>query len=143
MPLIAEAVRKAGMDSSALDGLAGLISGEISPAEWMSRVRQAERARRDRPPEVRPREESVPQREYAWPVSDPDHGPARMDESKAELDRASRALPRHLRDVYSYAYYRVGNHHDAEDLTEQTFLQAYRHFERAQRDPTAARCARG
>jgi RNA polymerase sigma-70 factor (ECF subfamily) len=38
----------------------------------------------------------------------------------------------HLRDVYSYAYYRCGNHHDAEDLTEQTFLQAYRHFERAQ-----------
>jgi RNA polymerase sigma-70 factor (ECF subfamily) len=33
--------------------------------------------------------------------------------------------------VYSYAFYRVGNHHDAEDLTEQTFLQAYRHFERA------------
>ena len=28
----------------------------------------------------------------------------------------------------------VGNHHDAEDLTEQTFLQAYRHFERAQRE---------
>ncbi|MEX1142704.1 MAG: RNA polymerase sigma factor [Thermoleophilaceae bacterium] len=40
----------------------------------------------------------------------------------------------HLRDVYSYAYYRVGDHHDAEDLTEQTFLQAYRHFERAQRE---------
>ena len=40
----------------------------------------------------------------------------------------------HLRDVYSYAYYRVGNHHDAEDLTEQTFLQAYRHFERARRE---------
>ena len=27
-----------------------------------------------------------------------------------------------------------GNHHDAEDLTEQTFLQAYRHFERALRE---------
>jgi RNA polymerase sigma-70 factor (ECF subfamily) len=40
----------------------------------------------------------------------------------------------HLRDVYSYAYYRVGNHHDAEDLTEQAFLQAYRHFARAQRE---------
>ena len=40
----------------------------------------------------------------------------------------------HLRDVYSYSYYRVGNHHDAEDLTEQTFLQAYRHFARAQRE---------
>jgi RNA polymerase sigma-70 factor (ECF subfamily) len=55
--------------------------------------------------------------------------------SKAELDREFEALYRaHLRDVYSYSYYRVGNHHDAEDLTEQTFLQAYRHFERAQRE---------
>jgi RNA polymerase sigma-70 factor (ECF subfamily) len=55
--------------------------------------------------------------------------------SKAELDRAFEELYRaHLRDVYSYAYYRVGNHHDAEDLTEQAFLQAYRHFERARRE---------
>jgi RNA polymerase sigma-70 factor (ECF subfamily) len=52
---------------------------------------------------------------------------------KAELDRAFSDLYRaHLRDVYSYAYYRIGNHHDAEDLTEHTFLQAYRHFARAQ-----------
>jgi RNA polymerase sigma-70 factor (ECF subfamily) len=51
---------------------------------------------------------------------------------KQELDaRFSELYRAHLRDVYSYAYYRVGNHHDAEDLTEQTFLQAYRHFERA------------
>jgi RNA polymerase sigma-70 factor, ECF subfamily len=49
----------------------------------------------------------------------------KLDEQFTELYRA------HLRDVYSYAYYRVGNHHDAEDLTEQTFLQAYRHFARA------------
>ena len=55
--------------------------------------------------------------------------------AKAELDRAFEDLYRaHLRDVYSYSYYRVGNHHDAEDLTEQTFLQAYRHFERARRE---------
>ena len=27
-------------------GLAALIAGEISPGEWMARVRQAERARR-------------------------------------------------------------------------------------------------
>jgi RNA polymerase sigma-70 factor (ECF subfamily) len=54
---------------------------------------------------------------------------------KQQLDRDFTELYReHLRDVYSYAYYRVGNHHDAEDLTEQTFLQAYRHFERAQRE---------
>ncbi|MEA2397734.1 MAG: hypothetical protein QOK25_1290 [Thermoleophilaceae bacterium] len=52
---------------------------------------------------------------------------------KAKLDREFTELYRaHLRDVYSYSYYRIGNHHDAEDLTEQTFLQAYRHFARAQ-----------
>lgn len=55
--------------------------------------------------------------------------------AKRELDRSFSELYRaHLRDVYSYAYYRVGNHHDAEDLTEQTFLQAYRHYERALRE---------
>jgi RNA polymerase sigma-70 factor, ECF subfamily len=60
---------------------------------------------------------------------------ATADASKAELDRAFEDLYRsHLRDVYSYSYYRVGNHHDAEDLTEQTFLQAYRHFDRARRE---------
>jgi RNA polymerase sigma-70 factor (ECF subfamily) len=52
----------------------------------------------------------------------------RLDNDFTELYRT------HLRDVYSYSYYRVGNHHDAEDLTEQTFLQAYRHFDRAQRE---------
>jgi RNA polymerase sigma-70 factor (ECF subfamily) len=59
----------------------------------------------------------------------------RAREDKARLDAAFTDLYRaHLRDVYSYSYYRVGNHHDAEDLTEQTFLQAYRHFERAQKE---------
>jgi RNA polymerase sigma-70 factor, ECF subfamily len=53
---------------------------------------------------------------------------ARLDGEFSELYRT------HLRDVYSYSYYRTGNHHDAEDLTEQTFLQAYRHFDRAQRE---------
>ena len=60
-----------------------------------------------------------------------------MDEvtDKQRLDRDFTELYRaHLRDVYSYSYYRIGNHHDAEDITEQTFLQAYRHFDRAQRE---------
>jgi RNA polymerase sigma-70 factor (ECF subfamily) len=61
--------------------------------------------------------------------------PEQPQQAKAKLDADFSDLYRtHLRDVYSYAYYRVGNHHDAEDLTEQTFLQAYRHFERAQRE---------
>ena len=55
-------------------------------------------------------------------------GKEALDAQFSELYRT------HLRDVYSYAYYRVGNHHDAEDLTEQTFLQAYRHYERALRE---------
>ena len=55
--------------------------------------------------------------------------------AKVQLDADFSELYRaHLRDVYSYTYYRIGNHHDAEDITEQTFLQAYRHFERAQRE---------
>jgi RNA polymerase sigma-70 factor (ECF subfamily) len=58
-----------------------------------------------------------------------------QDADKQQLDRDFTELYRtHLRDVYSYAYYRIGNHHDAEDLTEQTFLQAYRHFARALRE---------
>ena len=58
-----------------------------------------------------------------------------LPKSKAEVDARFTELYRtHLRDVYSYSYYRVGNHHDAEDLTEQTFLQAYRHLERALRE---------
>ena len=58
-----------------------------------------------------------------------------LKDEKARLDGDFSELYRtHLRDVYSYSYYRTGNHHDAEDLTEQTFLQAYRHFDRAQRE---------
>lgn len=58
-----------------------------------------------------------------------------LSQTKDDLDARFSALYRaHLRDVYSYSFYRVGNHHDAEDLTEQTFLQAYRHFERALRE---------
>jgi RNA polymerase sigma-70 factor, ECF subfamily len=72
---------------------------------------------------------------YACQVSDSEKGSAPAEESKAELDRAFESLYRdHLRDVYSYSYYRVGNHHDAEDVTEQAFLQAYRHFARARRE---------
>jgi len=72
------------------------------------------------------------------PVADRDLNgamPGGPPQAKAALDRDFEALYReHLRDVYSYSYYRIGNHHDAEDLTEQTFLQAYRHFDRAQRE---------
>jgi RNA polymerase sigma-70 factor (ECF subfamily) len=52
--------------------------------------------------------------------------------AKRELDAAFTQLYRdHLRDVYSFLYYRLGNHHDAEDVSEQVFLQAYRHLPKA------------
>ena len=61
--------------------------------------------------------------------------PEQPSAAKTKLDAEfSELYKAHLRDVYSYSYYRVGNHHDAEDLTEQTFLQAYRHFARAQEE---------
>src|SRR3954451_307934 len=62
--------------------------------------------------------------------------PASLDPAaKAELDRAFEDLYRaHLRDVYSYAYYRVGNQYDAEHLAEQAFRQAYRRFDHARRE---------
>lgn len=58
-------------------------------------------------------------------------GPDAKDTLDREFSEFYRA---HLRDIYNYTYYRTGNHHDAEDLTTQTFIQAYRHFERAKRE---------
>ncbi len=34
----------------------------------------------------------------------------------------------YVNQIYSYVYYRTGNHHDAEDLTAKTFYQALRHI---------------
>jgi RNA polymerase sigma-70 factor (ECF subfamily) len=54
------------------------------------------------------------------------------DMDKKEIDRAFTELyEAHLKDVYSFLYYRLGNHHDAEDVSEQVFLQAYRHLPKA------------
>lgn len=37
---------------------------------------------------------------------------------------------RYVNRIYSYVYHRVGNHHDAEDLTARTFYRALSHIER-------------
>jgi glycerol-3-phosphate dehydrogenase (NAD(P)+) len=46
VPLMARAVGASGVDASAMQRLASLVEGEISPGEWMARVRRAERERR-------------------------------------------------------------------------------------------------
>jgi RNA polymerase sigma-70 factor (ECF subfamily) len=35
---------------------------------------------------------------------------------------------RYINQIYAYVYYRTGNAHDAEDLTERVFLRAMRHI---------------
>lgn len=54
-----------------------------------------------------------------------------LDRDRALVEAARRDLSdfeplyrRYLAQVYSYAYYELGDHHDAEDATERTFLLA-------------------
>ena len=42
VPLIAETVGAAGIDSDGLDALAELVEGDIAPGEWVARLRRAE-----------------------------------------------------------------------------------------------------
>ena len=58
---------------------------------------------------------------------------------------ASRAVDdlyrQHRAEVYRYAYAVLGNHADAEDITQTTFLNAYRALE--QGVPSAEACRTG
>lgn len=48
-------------------------------------------------------------------------------EDPAQFDALYR---RYLAQIYSYAYYELGDHHDAEDATERTFLAALANLDR-------------
>lgn len=52
--------------------------------------------------------------------------PDLADVRAAQRDRGAfdRLYRRYLDGVYSYAFYQLGDHHDAEDATERTFLSA-------------------
>lgn len=58
--------------------------------------------------------------------------------SEGDLIKQARADPvafgqlyhRYVDRIYNYVYHRVGNHHDAEDLTSRTFYRALSHIER-------------
>lgn len=68
--------------------------------------------------------------EESLPASSAEAGATEHD--KRRVDEQFTALYKeHSRGVYSFLYYRLGNHHDAEDIAEQVFLQAYRHLPKA------------
>ena len=52
--------------------------------------------------------------------------PDRADVHAAQRDREAFAIlyRRYLEPVYGYAFYLLGDHHDAEDVTERTFVSA-------------------
>ena len=54
--------------------------------------------------------------------------PDQLDVLAAQADRAAFAVlyRRYLDRVYGYAFYQLGDHHDAEDATERIFLAALR-----------------
>ncbi|MGA9533297.1 MAG: sigma-70 family RNA polymerase sigma factor [Anaerolineales bacterium] len=50
-----------------------------------------------------------------------------IQQASDEPDAFGELYERHVKRIYNYIYYRTGNHHDAEDLTERVFQRALRH----------------
>ena len=50
--------------------------------------------------------------------------------AKEDPEAFSLLYERYVDNIYSYIYYRTGNHHDAEDLVSRTFYRALKHFPR-------------
>ncbi|MGH2462046.1 MAG: RNA polymerase sigma factor [Candidatus Limnocylindria bacterium] len=78
---------------------------------------------RERLPEPRPLD---PRAEAPWLEGRESHDPDLADVLAAQADRRAfdRLYRRYLDRVYSYAFYQLGDHHEAEDVTERTFLSA-------------------
>ena len=53
-----------------------------------------------------------------------DRDRALVDAARVDPARFEALYRKYLAQVYSYAYYELGDHHDAEDATERTFLAA-------------------
>jgi RNA polymerase sigma-70 factor (ECF subfamily) len=53
-----------------------------------------------------------------------------VERAKTDPEAFGILYERYVNRIYSYVYYRVGNHHDAEDLTARTFHRALDHIDR-------------
>lgn len=52
-----------------------------------------------------------------------------IEAAKADPNAFGELYERYVDRIYSYIYYRVGNHHDAEDLASRTFYRALSHLQ--------------
>lgn len=57
----------------------------------------------------------------------PDH--ELVERAKTDREAFGVLYERYVARIYSYVYYRTGNHHDAEDLTAMVFYRALRHIQ--------------
>ena len=73
---------------------------------------------------ARPSEEGGPK------VSHLDRDRALVDTARTDPAQFDALYRRYLAQVYSYAYYELGDHHEAEDVTERTFLAALANLDR-------------
>ena len=55
---------------------------------------------------------------------------ALVEQAKTDPESFGLLYERYVDKIYSYVYYRTGNHHDAEDLTAKVFFQALNHIPR-------------
>src|SRR3990170_1792436 len=80
---------------------------------------------------------TLPERASPPPVTDPDLD----DVQAAQRDRAAFAVlyRRYVERVYGYCFYLLGDHHDAEDATERTFVAALGAVERFSDDGASFR----
>ena len=53
-----------------------------------------------------------------------------VEQAKADPDAFGKLYELHVEKIYNYIYYRVGNRHDAEDLTAKVFYRALNHIPR-------------
>lgn len=60
----------------------------------------------------------------------PDDEAILIEQAKTQAEGFGELYERHIDRIYSYVYHRVGNHHDAEDLTARTFQRALEHIGR-------------
>ena len=51
-----------------------------------------------------------------------------IDQAKTDPEAFGKLYEQYVDKIYSYVYYRIGNHHDAEDLTAKVFHRALNHI---------------